>query len=375
MRALSSWVVGIALGMLASLKISPVEHRNAAGGTKSMSLSRIRVEHFTAFDTLDLELSSGVNVLIGANATGKTHLMKVAYAACDITKTRLDFAGKLVRVFLPSGRALGRLVKRRQGNSRGSVEIFRGEHRLRVSFSNHATVPRSATITGAKSWGTEPIECVYIPVKEMLSNAPGFRSLYAQREVHFEEIYADILDRAYRPALRDPMDGRRRQLLRNIQRAMEGKIVVKEEEFFLRNQQGNLEFSLLAEGMRKLGLLWLLIRNGSLPGGSILFWDEPETNLNPKQSGVLIEILLELQRLGVQAFLATHDYVILKELDLRRRENDRILFHALYRDESSGEIGCHSTPAFLDIHPNAIVETFADLYDREVRRSLGGMIR
>ena len=208
----------------------------------------------------------------------------------------------------------------------------------------------------------------------MLSNAPGFRSLYAQREVHFEEIYADILDRAYRPVLRGPMDNPRRKLLTTIQRTMEGKVVLKEEEFFLRNKQGNLEFSLLAEGMRKLGLLWLLIRNGTLLDGSVLFWDEPETNLNPKQFGALVEILLELHRLGVQIFLATHDYVILKELDLRRRKRDQILFHALYRDKI-GKIDCRSTSAFLDIHPNAIAETFADLYDREVKRSLRSMIR
>jgi len=331
-----------------------------------MSLSRIRVEHFTAFDTLDVNFSPGVNVLVGANATGKTHLMKIAYAACDITKTRLDFAEKLMRVFLPSGHTLGRLVKRQRGNARGTAEVSRGGRKLRVSFTNHVKALESATVTGVKHWGTEPIECVYIPVKEMLSNAPGFRSLYTQREVHFEEIYADILDRAYRPALRGPIDDQRKQLLTAIQRAIEGKVVLKEEEFFLRNKQGNLEFTLLAEGMRKLGLLWLLIQNGTLLGGSVLFWDEPETNLNPKQFGALIEILLELQRIGVQVFLATHDYVILKELDLRRRKRDRILFHVLYRDENSGEIDCRSTSAFLDIHPNAIAETFADLYDREV---------
>ena len=30
----------------------------------------------------------------------------------------------------------------------------------------------------------------------MLANAPGFRSLYARREIHFEEIYSDILMKA-----------------------------------------------------------------------------------------------------------------------------------------------------------------------------------
>ncbi|MDZ7700413.1 MAG: AAA family ATPase [Deltaproteobacteria bacterium] len=337
-----------------------------------MKLTRIKLDRFTAFESLDLELSPGINVFVGANATGKTHLMKVAYAACDITKTKLDFAEKLIRTFLPSGRALGRLVKRQKASSRCTVEIFRGQIKLRASFTNHTTKAENATLTNINKWKENPLESVYIPVKEMLSNAPGFRSLYTQREVHFEEVYADILDRAYRPALRGPTDKARRKLLNSLQKAIDGKVTIKEEEFFLRNKQGNLEFSLLAEGMRKLGLLWLLIQNGTLLSGSVLFWDEPETNLNPRLYGVLMEIMLELQRGGVQVFMATHDYVILKELDLRKKSQDSVKFHSLYRDSESGDVSCDSAVNYLDIHPNAIAEAFADLYDREIKRSLGG---
>ena len=96
---------------------------------------------------------------------------------------------------------------------------------------------------------------------------------------------------------------------------MGGEVVIEGEEFFLNpHEQGLLEFTLLAEGFRKLGLLWLLIRNGSLQKGSVLFWDEPETNLNPKLLGTVIDVLLELQRGGVQIFLATHDYAVLEEI-------------------------------------------------------------
>lgn len=337
-----------------------------------MKLTRMKLERFTAFEKLDLNLSEGINVFVGANATGKTHLMKLAYASCDITKTKLDFAEKLIRTFLPSGRALGRLVKRQKVSSRCAVEIFRGEIKLRVSFTNHTTKSENATVTNVNRWKESAIESVYIPVKEMLSNAPGFRSLYSQREVHFEEVYADILDRAYRPALRGPTDKARKKLMTTLQKAIDGKVTIKEEEFFLRNKQGNLEFSLLAEGIRKLGLLWLLIQNGTLLSGSVLFWDEPETNLNPKLFGVLMEIILELQRVGVQIFLATHDYVILKELDLRKKKQDKIKFHSLYRDSETGEVLCHSAASYLEIHPNAIAEAFADLYDREVKRNLEG---
>ena len=338
-----------------------------------MTIARVKLERFTAFESLDFKPSPGINVLVGANGTGKTHLMKVAYAACDVGKTGTDFAQKLVRVFMPSEGAIGRLVKRRRGNSGCEVRVFRGRRQIRVSFTNHTISADSATVIGARSWEKECVESVYIPVKEMLANAPGFRSLYAQREIHFEEIYADILDRAYRPAMRGPAPSERKKLLTVLQKAIDGKIRVRNEESFLHSGQGNLEFSLLAEGMRKLGLLWLLIQNGTLLEGSVLFWDEPETNLNPKLFASVIEILLELQRMAVQIFIVTHDYGILKELDLQKRKGDDLAFHALYRE--NGEIACKSVDAYHSIHPNAIAEAFADQYDREVRRALSRSVK
>ena len=337
-----------------------------------MAITRLKFERFTAFECLDLRPYPGVNVLLGANGTGKTHLMKAAYAACDISKTGTGFAEKLIRVFMPSGRSLGRLVKRTGVSTRCHLEVRRDDKTLKASFSSHATVPDSADIKGARSWAAHPVQSVYIPVKEMLANAPGFRSLYSQREIHFEEVYADIIDRAYLSPLRGPLDRQRKKLLTDLQKTIAGKVTTEKEEFFLRSKQGNLEFTLLAEGIRKLGLIWKLIQNGTLLEGSVLFWDEPETNLNPKLYGPVIEILLNLQRAGVQIFIATHDYAVLKELDLRRREEDSIAFHSLYRDSESGEIAFHTADTYPDIHPNAISEAFDDLYDREVRRTLGG---
>ena len=335
-----------------------------------MTITRLKLQRFTAFEDLDFQPSRGINVLVGANGTGKTHLMKVAYAACDVSRTGNDFAEKLTRVFMPSRRSIGRLVKRRGGSSTCTASVSRKNLRLRLSFSNHAKASTSARVTGASRWNAAPVESVYIPVKEMLANAPGFRSLYSQREIHFEEIYDDIVARAYIPVLRGPMTQERKRLLTSLQRTIAGRVIVKNEEFYLRNREGNLEFSLLAEGMRKLGLLRLLIQNGTLLEGSVLFWDEPETNLNPKLFEFVIGILLELQRMGVQIFIATHDYGILKELDLQSTQGDKLAYHSLYRNSGDGEIACRSVHNFLDIHPNAIAEAFTDLYDREVARSL-----
>lgn len=337
-----------------------------------MAITRIKLNKFTAFEDIAIDFSPGINVFIGANGTGKTHLMKLLYSACDITKkTDLRYSEKLIRVFLPSNNQLGRLVKRQQGKSNATINISRDDFNLRLKFSSHDH-ENSSFPDRTRKWKEQPIESVYIPVKEMLSNAPGFLPLYNEREIHFEEIYADIISRALKPALRGPANQTRRKLLEIIRKTISGNVQIKDQEFFLRNKSGNLEFTLLAEGMRKLGLLWQLINNETLRRGTVLFWDEPETNLNPKLFGSLIEVLYELQCIGVQIFIATHDYVILKEFDLKRNKSNKIAFHSLFHGARSGEIECHSTESYLDIHPNTIADAFSDLYDREVKRSLGG---
>jgi hypothetical protein len=238
-----------------------------------------------------------------------------------------------------------------------------------MSFPTWKKTPQAS---GKREWQKRRIECAYIPVKEMLAHAPGFRSLYSAKEIHFEETYADIIDRAYRPIPRGPASVERKRFLQILEKCMMGKAVVKNEEFFLKNRQGNLEFSLLAEGMRKLALLAILIRNETLLGGSVLFWDEPEANLNPKMVKTVVEILLELQRMGVQVFLATHDYVVLKEFDLQSKDTDSLRFHSLFRDPpEGGPILSSSSDKYAGIHNNAIAETFSDLYDRDIQRALG----
>ena len=330
-----------------------------------MPLTSVKLQHFTAFEDLAVGFSPGVNALIGANGTGKTHLMKVCYAACSAFKADDIFKDKLLGAFLPSGQQLGRLV--RLPASQASAAVYAGDRELSIVFDARRT--RTETHAGSL------IASAYIPPKEMLANAPGFLSLHAAREIHFEDVYRDILHRAYLPPLRGPLPAPRQKLLDNLQKAIGGEVVIEGEEFFLNGVQGKIEFTLLAEGWRKLGLLWLLIRNGTLQNGSVLFWDEPEANLNPKMFQTVINVLLELQRAGVQIFFATHDYVILKELDLQMTEEDAVAFHSLYRDEETGEIACRTTSRYLDIHPSAINEAFDDLYDREIERSLGGLNR
>ena len=338
-----------------------------------MAITRVKLQNFTVFESLDLEPSPGINVLVGANGTGKTHLMKVCYAtrrfSSYVSGEHPDW--KLLRVFLPSKYSYSRLI--RMGREESNIEIKSDYGDIWLNLAKQVEEIYPPSFDSTSDCYSFPIQNVYIPAKDMLANAPGFRSLYAAREVHFEETYLDILDRAYLPALRNPAEFVPSRVLERLEAELGGKVTIHGEEFFLAGEQGEIEFTLLAEGLRKLGLLWLLIRNGSLKPGAVLFWDEPETNLNPKLYGVVIDVLLELQRIGVQVFLATHDYVILRELDLQAREGDRIAFHSLFKNEEN-QISCHTSYKFLEIHPNAIMEAFDSVYDREIKRNLAGLV-
>lgn len=338
-------------------------------------LTRIKLENLTAFRKIEEEFSPGVNVLIGANGTGKTHLLKTLYAACAITvgeDADRGFGIKLTNVFRPYEGRVGRLSRRQTGSIKTRITITReGGARLIADFSNHTNKAEDIRVTGETAWKKEALESAYIPVKEMLAHAPGFLATASKREIAFEEVYLDIIKRAFLPKLLGPTDGKRTRLLTALQKAIDGKVIAKGEYFFLKSSQGDLEFTLLAEGMRKLALIWLLIQNGTLLAGSVLFWDEPEANLNPALMGEVVEVILELQRLGVQVFLSTHNYVLLKEFDLRKKKGDAIRYISLFRDDTGAVVG-RSGESYRNVDPNAIADTFADLYQRDISRAFKG---
>ena len=148
----------------------------------------------------------------------------------------------------------------------------------------------------------------------------------------------------------------------------------------LKKDGRKVDFSLEAEGFRKLGLLWKLIRNGLLEERTILLWDEPEANLNPELFPLVAEILLELQKNGVQVFLATHNYNFAKYLEIFRSDKEQVQFHNLYKgtselpeslkksfsDHNQREDEVYSTSAYTleDLGPNHIMSADMDLMDR-----------
>ena len=51
-----------------------------------MPIKLIKLKNFTVFKDFQLNLSPNINIFVGENGTGKTHLLKAIYSACEVSK-------------------------------------------------------------------------------------------------------------------------------------------------------------------------------------------------------------------------------------------------------------------------------------------------
>ncbi|QTL40092.1 AAA family ATPase [Xenorhabdus budapestensis] len=329
----------------------------------------LELTNFSAFKQTKFEFVSGINVFIGENGTGKTHLMKLLYCVQQKAHNADELKQKLANVFRPSGGNVSRLVAHKKGLTSALVNITsrRGlsEKTFTLKFDN--TRHHLFEVEGQLNLSKEP---VFIPVKEVLSFAPGFISLYDKYELAFEEIYYDIVKQAYLPARKGMPLKDEQPLLELIRKTIGGRVSLHGEEFQLTSGNSKLEISLIAEGHRKLALIWQLIHNGSLFRDNTLFWDEPEANLNPSLMLNVAKILVMLAERGVQIFVATHNYAFLKELEFAKQQNSPIRYFALERTKQDGVIK-HMFEQYKDVTPNKIADEYLRLYNLEIQHSLG----
>jgi energy-coupling factor transporter ATP-binding protein EcfA2 len=103
-------------------------------------LKSLELENFTVFPVAHLSFGKNLNVFVGENGSGKTHILKAIYSAIAANSERRAgqdvpgkaelqpaLANKLMGVFRPDG--LGRLVRRARG---------RGKCGLRYEFDDPA---------------------------------------------------------------------------------------------------------------------------------------------------------------------------------------------------------------------------------------------
>lgn len=337
-----------------------------------MIIKKIKLENYTVFEDQQIEFCPGINIFIGENGTGKTHILKTLYSACQSVSKKTSFSHKLVSTMLPDDYKISRLITRKQGSRSSLIRITAGEKDnsqdriLKLSFDK-GTKKWDAEVSGEASWEEffAGMSSIFIPAKEILAHSYNLNAACERDNVRFDDTYLDIINAAKVDLSAGKDNAARAAMLKAVEKMTHGTVVydVKRDEFYLKSGSSKQEFNLIAEGIRKMALLWQLIKNGTLENGSVLFWDEPEANINPTYIPIIVEILLELQRKGVQVFISTHDYMIANYFEVKKTEEDSILFHSLSHANMTGELQYGRASRFADLKENAIISAFNQLLD------------
>lgn len=325
-------------------------------------LKRMTIKNLTVFPDADLEFGRNLNVIVGENGAGKTHLLKIAYSVLAVSaeegrkpnsaaptksffQTRL--ADKLIAVFRPE--ALGRLARRMQGRKRCDISMTFEKRSWDIAFG-FATNSKSEV--GIEKLPSDWIDIspAYLPTRELLTIFPNFISVYEGHYLEFEETWRDTCLLLGSPLQKGPKEQHIRKLLEPLEEAMGGVIELdKNGRFYLKNASGRMEMPLVAEGLRKLGMLSRLIATGTLLDKGCLFWDEPEANLNPKLIKSVAKVILDLSAEGIQIFIATHSLFLLRELEI-------LLSHKNHANFKTRFFGLHQTNDGVKIEQGSSID-------------------
>ena len=315
-----------------------------------MAITKIALNNITVFKHLELNPNKGINIFIGDNGAGKTHLLKMLYFTYQhktVSREREILDEKYIRQHEDNGQYVSNVVVNYEMDGREETCWIQKDGVKLCTGRN---------------------EMVYIPVNEMLSHSKGLLALSRKYKLPYDKTEIDIISNAELPETLEisPLE---QTILDKIGDIIEGEVVYEDDTFYIKKRNGlSVEFSLESEGMRKIGLLWKLIKNGLICKDSILLWDEPEANLNPSLIPTLVEIMLELSRAGVQIFIATHSYNLAKYFEVKRASQDQVVFHNLVKEGT--EVVVQTKSYFGELNQNKIIQADEELLDRVFEKNL-----
>ena len=85
-----------------------------------------------------------------------------------------------------------------------------------------------------------------------------------------------------------------------------------------------------------------------------MFWDEPESNLNPKTIKLIAQTVLNLCKSGIQVFIASHSLFLLRELDILSQREE-------FKQVKSHFIGLHKGEDGVDVQQGDTIDDIGQI--------------
>ena len=205
---------------------------------------------------------------------------------------------------------------------------------------------------------------VFIPAKEIISlHSIILKSRDVDKAFGFDDTYYDLAKALRYP--RTPGNNYKEfvKSREELYSFLDGKIEYKEEtgKWFFRSGRQRYSIGITAEGIKKISIIDILLGNRYINNNSVIFFDEPEASLHPKAVANLLDIIFKLSECGIQFFLATHSYFVIKKLFIyAQQEKKSVPFLNLLHD------GYATSDLLKEMPNNEIINESIRLYEQEV---------
>lgn len=290
-------------------------------------INQVKLNNFGPLAEIDWAALGKINLVIGGNGSGKTFLLKAIYSSL---RTLEDYrrgneqrsaseilADKLYWTF--QAEKIGDLVSR---GAEASLSSSIGFDRKVFAYSfgkdtskqisnleNHAA-PRASN-------------SIFLPAKEVLSlHQIILKSREQDKVFGFDDTYYDLA-RALRISTSKGRNFKEFAQSRGRLEEILGGVVEYDDAsgrwLFVKGRH-KFPIGVTAEGVKKIAILDTLLGNRYLDTNSVVLIDEPEAALHPTAISQLLDIVAMLAERGIQFFMASHSYFVIKKLFLIAQE-------------------------------------------------------
>ena len=286
-------------------------------------IKKVTLQNYGPISNLTVNDLGKINLLIGPNRSGKTIFLKALYSA--IRTVELFGRGKNIEsdkeilfkkiYWTFQCERIGELVKRPgKGNLMFEMTEDNGET-FSYTFSNSAERQINKVSNHCHKRDTNS---VFLPAKEVLSLLDTIKYDREVRQMFgFDDTYYDLV-KALSPGGKGKNVKVFSEMRGRLEKAIDGRLKYYEDKGKWMFVQGNTPFdiALTSEGTKKIAIFDTLLGNHYLSGRSTVFIDEPEAGLHPEMLVELLDIITQLANAGIQFFIASHSYFVIKKLYL-----------------------------------------------------------
>ncbi|MCM1078815.1 MAG: ATP-binding protein [Bacteroidales bacterium] len=309
-----------------------------------------------------------INVLIGHNGAGKTFMLKSLYAALKtVEQYKRGKEPRTQKELLSDAlywtfqvNSLGALVRKGFSSLDFSMRSDKDEW---FSYTFGVSTTKSVQSV-TDSFSPTDVNNVFIPAKEIVSIQDVIlRSFEVDKVFGFDKSYVDLSR-----ALSKTVQGRNyrefSEARKSLGDAVGGRIEYDDDKknwMFRDKERRVFEINITSEGIKRLAILDLLLGNHYLTRQSIIIIDEAEANLHPDMISRFMEILVSLAKAGLQIFISTHSYFVIKNLYVLANRNN------MHIPVISFAAGHAKQNDLLDGMPeNPIIRESVNLYRKEI---------